>query len=61
MRAVEQAEHVELYHRLPFGQRRSDYGAQQHHAGVVDEGVEAAQLSDCALDGLGCLLLVGYI
>ena len=53
--------HVELDHPLPLRQGRADRRAEQHHAGVVDERVEAAQLGDRPLDGVGRLLLVGDV
>jgi hypothetical protein len=46
VRAVEQAQHVELHHLLPLRQRRAGHRAEQHHAGVVDERVKTAQLGD---------------
>jgi hypothetical protein len=42
VRAVQQAEHVELNHLLPLRQRRVGGRAEQHHAGVVDERVQPA-------------------
>ncbi len=41
---VEEAEQVDLDHLLPFVDRGVDHGAEQHHAGVVDQDVEPAQL-----------------
>jgi len=54
-------EHVELDHLLPLLQRRADRLAEQHHAGVVDERVEPAELGHRALNGTGRLLLVGDV
>ena len=51
---VEEAFDVEVDHPLPLLDRRLERRAEQHHAGVVDDGVEAAELGDGALDqGLG--------
>jgi len=61
VRAVQQAEHVELDHLLPFLQRRADRRAQQHHPRVVDERVEPAQLGHRALNDFGRLRLVGDV
>ena len=43
MRAVEEAEDVELDHPAPLLHRRADDGPEEHDAGVVDQGVEAAE------------------
>jgi hypothetical protein len=61
VRAVEQAQHVELHHLLPLRQGRADHRTEQHHAGVVDERVKTAQFGDRALHRAGRLLLVGDV
>ncbi len=57
MRAVKKAEDVEFDHALPFRQRSVHRWAEEHHAGIVDEGVETAELGDRVLDSLGRLFL----
>jgi acetyl-CoA carboxylase carboxyltransferase component len=61
MRAVEQAEHVELHHLLPLRQGRAGHRAEEHYPGVVDECVQAAQFGDRPLHGADCLPLVGDV
>ena len=59
---VEEAFEVEVDHPLPLLDRRVLGRAEQHHPGVVDDGVEAAELGDGALDqrlGLGAVGDVG--
>lgn len=51
---VEETLDVEVDHPLPFLDVGIEGRAEQHQAGVVDDGVEAAELGDRALDqGLG--------
>ena len=50
VRAVEQAEAVDVDHLAPLLGRRAGDGAEQHHAGVVDQPVEAAELLVRLLD-----------
>jgi len=42
-------------------QRGTDDRAEQHHAGVVDERVQAAHLGDRPLDGVSRLAFVGHV
>ena len=44
--AVQQPVHVERHHLLPLLDRRVDDRAEQHHAGVVDQGVEPTEVVD---------------
>lgn len=50
MRAVHQAEDVELDHPLPLLDGSVLDGSEQHDAGVVDQGVQPTELGDGALD-----------
>src|SRR4051794_5297875 len=61
VRAVQKPEDVDLDHRAPLVGRRVDDRAEQHHAGVVDEDVEAAELGVGALDEGARLCLVGDV
>jgi len=56
-RAVQQAEHVQLDHAQPLLQGCVGCRAEQHQAGVVNQSVESAQLSDRALDRGGRIRL----
>ncbi len=56
---VKKAEDVELDHGLPLRQRSVHRWAKEHHAGIVDECVETAELGDRVLDRLGGLFLLG--
>ena len=58
---VEQALEVERDHPVPLLDRRVDDRAEQHHAGVVDDDVEPAELGDGALDGGDRLVAVGDV
>ena len=58
---VEQALQVEVDHPLPFLGGRVLDRPQEHHAGVVDDDVEPAQLVDRAVDGGDRLLLLGDV
>ncbi len=49
MGGVEEAEHVELDHAAPLLHRGVHDGPEQHDPGVVDHGVEAAELEDGSL------------
>jgi hypothetical protein len=44
VRAVEKAEDVELDHSLPLRQRSVRRWTEEHHAGIVDECIETAEL-----------------
>ena len=46
VRAAQQPLDVDRQHPLPFLQRRVDGRAEQHHAGVVDQRVQPAELVD---------------
>ncbi len=48
VRAVEQPGDVDREHPLPLLERGVDGRPEQHHAGVVDEGVEPSELGDGA-------------
>ncbi|NYD67647.1 hypothetical protein BJ972_002166 [Agromyces atrinae] len=50
-RDVEESVDVDGEHPLPLVDVRADDRAEQHHAGVVDEHVEAAEAVDDALHG----------
>ena len=51
VRDVQQPLEVERDHPVPLLDRGVDDGAEQHHAGVVDHGVQPAELLRRALDG----------
>ncbi len=61
VRAVLEAEQVELDHPPPLLDRRVDDRAEQHHPGVVDQDVETAELADGAIDRSVRLFLVGHV
>ena len=61
MRAVEESQHVYADHAAPVVQRGVGHRPEQHHAGVVDEDVEAAELLLDPADELACLTLVGHV
>jgi small subunit ribosomal protein S12 len=61
MRDVEERVHVERDHPVPLLRRRADHRAEQHHARVVDERVEPAELGDGPLHRVDRLLLVGHV
>ena len=58
VRAVQEAEQVHLDHPAPLARVGADHRAEQHHARVVDEDVEPAQLLLRARDERVRLLLV---
>ena len=59
--AVEEAEAVDLDHRPPLARVGALERAEQHHAGVVDQAVEAAELGVRGLDEVLRLLLVADV
>ena len=61
MRAVQKTLHVDRDHPVPLLERRVDRRAEQHHAGVVDQRVEAAELGDRPLHQDLGLLLRGHV
>ena len=61
MRAVDEAEDVDVDHRAPVVALLGEQRPEQHHAGVVDEDVEAAQLVLRALDERARLLLLADV
>ena len=61
VRAVQEAEQVHLDHPAPLARVGADHGPEQHHAGVVDEHVEPAQLLLGARDERVRLCLVGDV
>ena len=58
MRAVQEAEQVDGDHRAPLVRVGVGHRAEQHHARVVHEDVQAAELVVRALDEGARLLLV---
>ena len=58
---VQQALEVERDHPVPLLDRGVDDRAEQHHAGVVDDDVEPAELARGALDGGDGLVPVGDV
>jgi hypothetical protein len=58
---VHQALHVQVHHGVPLVHGCTLDRAQQHHAGVVDHGVQPAQLVDGALHGGLRLRAVGHV
>ena len=58
---VEDAVDVDVDHPLPVVERLVGRLVEQHHAGVVDDRVEPAQLVDGAPDRAGRLLAVGDV
>ena len=61
VRAVQEAEAVDVDHPPPLVGVGALDGPEQHHAGVVDEGVEAAELLARALDERPRAGLVGDV
>ena len=61
MGAVEEPEQVHLDHLPPLVRRRAGHRPKQHHSGVVDEHVEAAELVVRPGDERVRLLLVGDV
>jgi hypothetical protein len=61
MRAVQEPEAVDVDHLPPLVGIGAFDRAEQHHAGVVDEAVQAAQLLACALDERARAGLVGDV
>ena len=61
LRAVHQAEQVDLDHPPPLVRRRALDRSQQHHPGVVDQRVQPPQLGHCPLDQPARFLLAGDI
>jgi hypothetical protein len=58
---VEHAAHVDVHHLLPFADGGAEGRAEQHHPGVVDQGVEPAQFGDRSLDRRGRLRRAGHV
>ena len=61
VRAVEEAEQVQVHHATPFLGGGPVDRSEQHDAGVVDQRVEPAEPSDRVRHHLGHLGLVGHI
>src|SRR5207247_8836777 len=59
--AVEQTQQVDVHHLLPLLEGGPGDGAEQHHARVVDQRVEATELPHRALDGVLGLAGVGDV
>jgi hypothetical protein len=58
---VEHPAHVDVHHLLPFADGSAERRAEQHHPGVVDQGVEPAQFGDRLLDRRGRLRRAGHV
>ena len=61
MCAREQGGDVEVDHPLPLVERRVHHRTEQHHAGVVHQGVEPPERGHHLLDGAGGLVTCGDV